>query len=407
MLEVVEVNSLHQLAGYRLAWAKLLAVTRAASFFQSLDWLEVYWRHFGGGQALRALVIKSDRREVLGILPFAVCRQRSLVGSLRALGYPFDSWGTFHGPIGPDPMLTLAAGLSYIAHTPRDWDLLDLRGIDLDHTDHGRTALAFEYAELPARRFACGRSSWIELDQGWDTYWHGRLCDFRTMVSTAEQELAEHGRAKYVRYRPLGRSHGDDDPRWDLYDACDVLPLTTIRREARYCRDLHAAAVRAGGLDLNLLYFNGRPAAFSYNVHYRGIVNILRMGFDGSIADRDALAVLIANMIRDGCQRRYTDRLWTAVVRTCRALDHENCDRLSLHSLSSVGGQISNAAWSAMVETRAVRTTAGLNAAHARPLHNATRLPGVGIEAHAQAFAARCPPRVLIAQRAGDKRTTE
>ena len=200
-------------------------------------------------------------------------------------------------------MLTLAAGLSYIAHTPRDWDLLDLRGIDLDHTDHGRTALAFEYAELPVRRFACGQSAWIELDQGWDAYWHGRLCDFRTSVSTAEQELAEHGRVKYVRHRPLGRAHGDDDPRWDLYDACERIAPHDNSAERCYFRDLHAAAVRAGGLDLNLLYFNGRPAAFSYNVHYRGIVNMLRIGFDDSIADRDALTVLIANMIRDGCQR--------------------------------------------------------------------------------------------------------
>jgi hypothetical protein len=303
VLEVVEVNSLHQLAGYRLAWSKLLAATRGASFSQSLDWLEVYWRHFGGGQALRTLVIKSDRREVLGILPFAVWRQRSPVGSLRALGYPLDGWDTFHCSIGPDPMLTLAVGLSYIAHTPRDWDLLDLRGIDFDHTDHGRTALAFEYAELPARRSTCGQSAWIELDQGWDAYWHGRLCDFRTSVSTAERKLADHGRVKFTRHRPLGRAHGDDDPRWDLYDACERIDPYDNSKARSYFRDLHIAAVKAGSLDLNLLWFNGRPAAFSYNLNYRGVVNIVRMGFDPSITDCDAINVLIARMIRDSCQR--------------------------------------------------------------------------------------------------------
>ncbi len=95
-------------------------------------------------------------------------------------------------------MLTLAIGLSYIAHTPRDWDMLDLSGIDFDHTDHGRTALAFEYAELPVRKSRFGQSSWIELDQGWDAYWHGRLCDFRKSVSTAEQKLADHGQVKFT-----------------------------------------------------------------------------------------------------------------------------------------------------------------------------------------------------------------
>jgi CelD/BcsL family acetyltransferase involved in cellulose biosynthesis len=53
--DVREINDLDGLAEYRSAWSDLLDQTPGASFFQSLDWLEVYWRHFGAGQKLRVL----------------------------------------------------------------------------------------------------------------------------------------------------------------------------------------------------------------------------------------------------------------------------------------------------------------------------------------------------------------
>ena len=66
MIHVEEINELDQLAGRRLLWNALLPQTRGATFFHSLDWLEVYWQHFGAGQRLRTLVVSADGRP-LGI----------------------------------------------------------------------------------------------------------------------------------------------------------------------------------------------------------------------------------------------------------------------------------------------------------------------------------------------------
>jgi Acetyltransferase (GNAT) domain len=340
VLEVVEVNSLYQLTAYRLGWSKLLTGTRAATFFQTLDWLDVYWRHFGSGQELRTLVVKSDRREILGILPLVVRHERSAAGWVRVVGYPLDGCGTFYGPIGPNPMLTLAVRLSYIAHTPRDWDLFDLSGVDSDYKDDGRTALAFHYAEMPARKSTAAQSAWIELDQGWDAYWQSRLCDWRITVQKAEQQLS-NCQVKYIRYRPRGRASGDDDPRWDLYRACEQISEQTSEARSHeftppssaYFRDLHAAAVKAGGVDMNLLLLNGSPAAFAYNLHYRGRVNVMRIGFDASASNHDALSVLLLHMLRDSCHRGDTlldlgaqaaqcARHWTTRIATAYRYTH-------------------------------------------------------------------------------------
>ena len=74
MIHVEEINQIEQLDNYRLHWNALLPQTRNATFFQSLDWLTVYWNHYGEDQHLRVLVVLDDEK-VLGILPMVVRRE--------------------------------------------------------------------------------------------------------------------------------------------------------------------------------------------------------------------------------------------------------------------------------------------------------------------------------------------
>ncbi|MCE5267334.1 MAG: cellulose biosynthesis protein, partial [Planctomycetaceae bacterium] len=60
MPRIVEINEVEKLAPIRSAWDALLTKTPAASFFQSLRWLEIYWRHFAPGQRLRVLVVEDN-----------------------------------------------------------------------------------------------------------------------------------------------------------------------------------------------------------------------------------------------------------------------------------------------------------------------------------------------------------
>ena len=106
MTTIEEINDPVRLADLRPLWNHLLGETPGATFFQSCDWLECYWRHYGPGQRLRVLVVRDGQRP-LGILPLVVRTERTRVGSVRVLTYPLHDWGTFYGPIGPEPAATL------------------------------------------------------------------------------------------------------------------------------------------------------------------------------------------------------------------------------------------------------------------------------------------------------------
>ncbi len=314
MIHVEEVNDIDELAGYRLLWNSLLPQTRQATFFQSLDWLEVYWKHFGGDQRLRVLIVSRDG-EPLGILPLVVRTESTRVGRLRVLTYPLHDWGTFFGPIGPNPTATLIAGLRHVRRTGRDWDLLDLRWVDLQGTDHGRTSGAMRRAGFDPQRQPWKQAAVVDLTDGWDTYFGSRAKKWRHNVRRCRRRLAEQGEVNLVRYRPRGAACGDGDPRWDLFDACVEIARgswqaasttgTTLgdARIGDYLRETHAAAARAGSLDLNLLVLGGRPIAFAYNYHYRGHVDALRKGYDAEFSALGPGTVLSQMVLQDSFER--------------------------------------------------------------------------------------------------------
>ena len=314
MLHVREINEFADLAACRLLWQSLLAQTRGASFFQSLDWLEPYWQHFGGSQRLRVLIVE-DEEETLGIVPLVVRTETTKVGPVRVLTYPLDDWGMFYGPIGPQPTATLAAAMQYLRNRPRDWDLLDLRWVDRDGVDHGRAQNAMRHAGWQPLEQAGEQGAAIDFAGTWQDYWSARGHHWRNNVGRSEKKLAAEGELSYVRYRPEGAAYGDDDPRWDLYEACESIARdswqgsskngTTLSHSSvqSYLRDAHEQAVHAGAADINLLYLSGRPVAFIYNYHYRGHLYGLRMGFDASATKGGAGSVLMRRVIEDSFER--------------------------------------------------------------------------------------------------------
>lgn len=314
MTDVREINHIEELAEYRSVWRSLLAQTRGASFFQSLEWLEAYWKHYGAGQELRVLIVSSSG-EPVGILPLVVRSERTKVGPLRMLTYPLHDWGSFYGPIGEHPEVTLAAGLEHVRRTRCNWAIVELRWVDADGIDRGQTEHALRHARFQAYKTVWNRTAVVNLPETWEAFLAGRTSKWRNNLRRWQRKLAERGEITYLRYRPRGESHGEGDPRWDLYDACEELASrswqgssetgTTLSHESvrPFLRDVHALAANSGALDINLLWLDGEPLAFAYNYHYAGSIYGLRVGYDAR-QSRDGVGnILYVHAIRDSIQR--------------------------------------------------------------------------------------------------------
>jgi CelD/BcsL family acetyltransferase involved in cellulose biosynthesis len=314
MDHVLEISEIEPLTAYRTPWRDLLEQTPSASFFQSLEWLEAYWRYFGASQKLRVMVVMDDDMPI-GVVPMVVLTEGTKVGRIRVLTYPLHAWGSFYGPIGPDPNRALAAALAHIRHKPRDWDLLELRWQGDPGTDLAQTRRVMHASGFSACTTVWDSTAMVDLSGDWDSYWAGRKSTWLQRYRSSERKLNQRGEISYVRYRPAGDAKGDGSPRWDLYDACEeiakqswqgssttgtTLSHATVRE---FLRETHAAAAAAGAVDLNLLLLSGEPVAFAYNYVTRGYVYGLRRGYNAD-KSRDGVGhLLMAHTIRDSFAR--------------------------------------------------------------------------------------------------------
>lgn len=313
MITVAEINDVERLSSLRLLWRSLLSRTRNASFFHSFEWFEHYMRHFGQEQKLRTLVV-SVAGNPIGIAPFVVKPVETRLGTVRALTYPLDGWGTFYGPIGQHTAATLMAAMRHIATTRRDWDIVDLRYVDFEGIDRGRTRNSMRVRGLSAYRRKWRESSAVDITQTWDDYWHARRPDDRSKYSVLENALHRRGQVRFERHRPNGLLCGDTERRRDLFLAFERIAESAMPRvsddlhqsinptDLDFLRDLHADAVDSGAVDLNVLYVANRPAAASYNYASNGIVEAVRT-ITAADAPPGVGTVLTGHMLQDSFER--------------------------------------------------------------------------------------------------------
>lgn len=342
MAQVIEINRIEELDAFHLVWRKLWGETPRASFFQTLEQLQTYWQYFGQRQGLRVL-LATCQSQVIGILPLVIRREKTRLGWVRVLTYPLpEGCGGFFAPIGKHSTATLLLALQKIAETPRDWDVLDLRWVDAERLDHGRTPTVMQQVGLAAIPQVWIRSVVVDTSGSWQDYWAGRPRTLHELIECAEKQLASLGDVSFIRYRPAGSLLGDDDPRWDLFDACMRLsspanqvaegepPVFHQTERNAFLRQAHAEAVELGCAEVNLLQIDGVAVASAYNCVRDGRVCGVRLGVDPAYAWANPSAYLVYRMIEDSFQRGDEEidlgpgglgwkRPWgTALVESCR-----------------------------------------------------------------------------------------
>ncbi|MGY8769768.1 MAG: GNAT family N-acetyltransferase [Pirellulales bacterium] len=311
---IIEINNIEELAPYRADWNRLLRQTDGATFFQSLEWLEVFWCHYQADRKLRILfVIEGD--ELTGIVPLIVQKEQSKLGSVRYLTYPLNYWGSFYGPISANPQLALTLALKHVKQTERDWDSLELRWANSEQATKEETTAALDENNLSYCESNLDSTSLISLSGTWEDYWQSRPGKWRNNFKRWNRNLEKLGTVRYERYRPQGQQYNDGDPRWDLFDTVieiaqkswqgDSETGTTLSHSSilPFIKDVHLAAAKAGSLDLNLLYINDQPAAFVYNYYYEQQLFGLRVGFDPEISRNGLGNILYAKVIEGSFTR--------------------------------------------------------------------------------------------------------
>lgn len=174
-MRVIEIASEDGIARLRQTWRRLYDLSSDATPFQSWEWNEAWWRHFGARKKLRLLVFyaSSSDASLCGIAPLYVARH--LGTPLRRLAWLGTGQSDYLGPLSlPEHREAVAAALlRHICSGLRGWDMADLQELAHDsclvaqlpevpnQPGDGRSVLAMQslpFATLPEQWEAYIRS---------------------------------------------------------------------------------------------------------------------------------------------------------------------------------------------------------------------------------------------------------
>ncbi len=295
MFSVAEFRSLEQLPAYRFLWDSLQERTPHASYFQSRGWMECYWRRYADERKFRVLIVTVGEQPV-GILPLVIKPIVTNVGTMRVLTYPDDDWAATFAPVGPNPTVTLVGALKHLATSHRDWDLIDLRGVDDAVLDQGRTENALKLAQLSAVHRTWSPSATIDFD-ALDA---GTQFVMRRTLQSAERQLWRTGRWEIEEFATT-RQQGLAPDRV-LWDSIEPLLVQQTEQEREFLRDVYETAAWDGSLRAQVLHFGGVPSAALLSVASEAGVDVLAAGLLPGAAPELA-TILTGRMMFDGLTR--------------------------------------------------------------------------------------------------------
>lgn len=300
------VRELSHLEALVPEWRELNEKARAGCLFLGPEWLMPWWKHFGGGRALRVICVR-DGHQLVGLLPLFLETVRYGGVPARRLAFLGDgATGCDYLDLIADPggeMEVLEAALGQLSAL--DWDVCDLDGLWRESP----TALQL------SQRFPAGRASGGVVRDGRLRY----VCPHIPLRGSWEQYLDGLGRKENLKRREkwLGRQpgvsivcgrtveeavKGCDEflglhrARWAVDGGSDGL---ADERHENFHRDAVKLLAGRGWLRMYTLYAARRPVASVYGVVHRGKFLYYQSGFDPAWGNKSVGLVLLARTVQD------------------------------------------------------------------------------------------------------------
>lgn len=303
---VFEINDLATLVELQPLWHELLAKTPQPHLCQSFEWLELYWRHFGDRQRLRAFCVERGGQIQSLVVLVELATSGGAVTMLPSIG----TESLF--PVGDTSPNCWAAVLRHLQAELSRRRVLDLRGLPLMPDE---ITLLKHASGQPLQSQPWSGTTILPRPRSFATYWAGVSPAVRQRVESGEQRLAGLGPVQFVRVRPQASGRIDPEFPHKLYQDCVNITLNDERQLNcsnsvlnspdwhSFLRDMMPWAWHRSQADLCLLLLGSRPIAFRFHALVHGRLRTIWTGADSEFRHVPLTSVLLHRTWQDSLQR--------------------------------------------------------------------------------------------------------
>lgn len=299
-LRLIHLLSLDELHAAAAAWDELWWRSEATIPTLRAELVAQWVRQFAPRAEFHALVVEDGGQWVAG-LPLVARR----LGRIVDAGImPLNEWSS-RGELLLDPAAeadrVMDALVAATAELP--WQLLWLDEVALEASRFAALQRAIVRAGMAAdghQRFQVG---WIEIGQDWEAYRRRWSRKHRQQMSRHRRRLQAEGGLRFRTLRQLApeqveawmrRGFEIEDRSWKGEAGTSVLRAAGMFgffvRQARQLADW-------GQLQLSFLEAGGRPVAFAYGMHAKGVYHSCKGGYDPRYATHSPGQLLRYHML--------------------------------------------------------------------------------------------------------------
>ena len=284
--------------------------------FRSWEWLECWWRHYatagsplGGEGELCLLVVRGDRRELLGVAPWYLDHTFTHGRVIRFLGRGevFSDYLSLLAVPGREVDVAIAIAAWLRGPGREAWDAVELCGIAADDLVVGQLIAALRGTGLGVH-VRNDLSSWrIPLPGSWDEYLDRLSKSHRKHLRRCERRHIDLGGAVLRQAADEGEASQALEVLIDLHQrswqARGKPGAYASARFAAFHREVVPRMFARGQAQLNWIELAGVPIAAEYQLRGDGVLYAYQGGFDPEHHDVEPGRLAISAILRQSIDR--------------------------------------------------------------------------------------------------------
>jgi CelD/BcsL family acetyltransferase involved in cellulose biosynthesis len=285
-------------------WNKLLERSATNTVFQTWEWNQLWWKHFGPSEGLLLLIVRNSTGELLGIAPFFCDQEVDKQKRIKFLGgTDLSDYLDFIVCRGKEPLVYPAIANFLISH-PDFWDTIELHCLPEGSPtlDVFRACWGEErFRESLSTEDVCPRA---QLSASWNEFLASmsqkERHEIRRKINKIQREAEDF---RYVATDSTGFPEAIESF-LELHRKSDTGKMVFMSlKRAEFFREMAWTLLREGWLDLSFLEGNHRKLASLLNFTYRGTVYVYNSGYDPDFGHWSPGWVLISYSIQDAIER--------------------------------------------------------------------------------------------------------
>ena len=307
------VNNYSDFSKLRQYWNDLLSKSDSDFPFMTYEWIEFWWSLYGVDKEMLIVTVK-ENDQLIAIAPF-------MRSKISWLGFPVTAI-TFiaNGHCNRAALITCSDKpdlfwdiLNYINHFEYSYDIMYLDYIVKDSSTYKHLVRTLQAHEIKYHENNEDRSPYIAISGTWEQYFKGRSSKFRHKINHTQKIFDQLNNYKITKYTADNIDEAMDQVMEISRNSWKFKQNTALANKKENLLFYPALAKKAsdlGWLNIWILKIGNKPAAFSFNLLFKGKIYAKKIGYSEEFAPLSPSEFLNTAIIKEGFSSSLIEYDW-------------------------------------------------------------------------------------------------